>query len=294
MSSIGPELPPHLLAKRKRQQVEDVGERPAAIPATEQSSTSESDKRRKVMGPAMPPAPIDQMPHTSVTPPPDQESEDSDDDFGPALPSNGADLLSSKSQNGSAGKSVHANLSEENGIGPISGETFRSTTEQKMQRDEWMTMPPQQDDLAARMDPTKQRPKAFNTGKGAKGPNSIDQDSSMWHETPEQKRKRLQDEIMGVTKSTGPGRPESSKDASTKRKDRKVNVEALQEQPRGPSLLEQHKMVKGAEAEDDPSKRTFDREKDMAAGGRISSSQRTEMLNKASGFSTKFSGGTYL
>lgn len=70
-------------------------------------------------------------------------------------------------------------------------------------------MPPKQDDLAARMDPTKQRPRAFNTGKGARGPNAHDDDSSAWHETPEQKQKRLADEMMGVAKasSTGPQRP---------------------------------------------------------------------------------------
>jgi hypothetical protein len=68
----------------------------------------------------------------------------------------------------------------------------------------------------------------------------------------------------------------------------------LQEQ-RGPSLLEQHRHIKGAEAEDDdPSKRAFDREKDMGSGGRISSTQKKEMLNKAAGFAGKFSGGTYL
>ena len=60
-----------------------------------------------------------------------------------------------------------------------------------------MTMPPKQDDLAARMDPTKQRPRAFNTGKGARGLNPADNDSSTWHETPEQKQKRLSDEDDG-------------------------------------------------------------------------------------------------
>lgn len=48
------------------------------------------------------------------------------------------------------------------------------------------------------------------------------------------------------------------------------------------------------EAEDDPSKRAFDREKDMGSGMRIGHSQRQELLNKASNFSSKFSGGSYL
>lgn len=75
-------------------------------------------------------------------------------------------------------------------------------------------MPPKQDDLAARMDPTKQRPRAFNTGKGARGPNVLDDDSSAWHETPEQKQKRLADEMMGVPKpsSVGPQRQAKGSD----------------------------------------------------------------------------------
>ncbi len=43
-----------------------------------------------------------------------------------------------------------------------------------------------------------------------------------------------------------------------------------------------------AEEDDDPSKRVFDKEKDMAIGGRISNSQRREMLNKAAGFGGGF------
>lgn len=59
--------------------------------------------------------------------------------------------------------------------------------------------------------------------------------------------------------------------------------------------MEQHKTQKGSAVEDDdPSKRAFDREKDMAAGGRVGHAQRNEMLKKAAGFSSKFSGGSYL
>jgi hypothetical protein len=50
----------------------------------------------------------------------------------------------------------------------------------------------------------------------------------------------------------------------------------------------------GTEAEDDPSKRAFDREKDMGSGMRIGNVQRQQMLNKASDYTSKFSGGSYL
>lgn len=59
--------------------------------------------------------------------------------------------------------------------------------------------------------------------------------------------------------------------------------------------MEQHKKGKGAEAEeDDPNKRAFDREKDMSSGLGIGGAQKKELLNKASGFSSKFAGGSYL
>lgn len=59
-------------------------------------------------------------------------------------------------------------------------------------------MPPKQDDLAARLDPSKQRARGFNTGKSARGANAHGEDNSTWNETPEQKRIRLQNEMMGV------------------------------------------------------------------------------------------------
>jgi hypothetical protein len=72
----------------------------------------------------------------------------------------------------------------------------------KVQRDEWMTLPPTQDDLAARLDPTKPRARKFNTGKSAGQHGGM---SSAWTETPEQKLKRLQDEALGVTAPTNSG-----------------------------------------------------------------------------------------
>ena len=48
------------------------------------------------------------------------------------------------------------------------------------------------------------------------------------------------------------------------------------------------------EPDDDPSKRAFDREKDMGSDVRIDATKRKELLGKAAGFSSKFSSGTYL
>jgi len=79
-------------------------------------------------------------------------------------------------------------------------------------------MPPKQDDLAARMDPTKIRARKFNTGKGAKGPSAAGgADNAMWTETPDEKRKRLADEVLGIV-------PTASSSADTVR-ERKLRVE---------------------------------------------------------------------
>lgn len=58
-------------------------------------------------------------------------------------------------------------------------------------------MPPTQDGLLARMDPTKLRPGKFRSGKAAGGPAGGGVEST-WTETPEQKRKRLENEMLGI------------------------------------------------------------------------------------------------
>lgn len=243
----------------------------------------------------MPPAPLDERPTEPPTAQEDDSSDD-DDDFGPSLPTAGAVTKAS-------------NEDEENGI------EAEAPAQQQLKRDDWMMMPPTQDDLAARLDPTKQRPKAFNTGKGARGPNTAGEDSSTWHETPEQKQKRLQDEMMGISKASAPAKSGSTKTSKVKDEATKHKIQehvrlhfhiqvpeplagsadnAMQDKIRGPSLMDQHRATKGPEVDDDPSKRAFDKEKDMASGAQFSSTQKKEMLQKASNFSGKFSGGTYL
>ena len=92
MSDIGPELPPHILAKRKRKQNE-AAEATTAIPsgAKQSKSPDAGEKRRKVMGPAMPPAPLDERPQETPIQTEDSDSED-DDGFGPALPNSEAEV----------------------------------------------------------------------------------------------------------------------------------------------------------------------------------------------------------
>lgn len=216
MSGIGAELPPHLLAKRKRQQEEAAQGAPASASGAKRSPSPEgAEKRRKVAGPAMPPAPLDERP---TEPPNAQEDESSDDDdFGPSLPPTGA-------------KSNDAPANE-----PQRPDTDTPTVQSKPKRDDWMTMPPEQDGLASRMDPSKIRARGFNTGKGAKGPAEKGGDNSAWHETPDQKRKRLEEEMMGISrpspgdaKAPGPSKKKAGDDAAAKElRERTVSIKCF-------------------------------------------------------------------
>lgn len=85
MSNIGPELPPHLLAKRKRQ-AEDATPLPTTTAVSSSrhevlDNESESDKRRRVIGPALPPATIETKPTNRAK----ESDSSSEDDFGPSL-----------------------------------------------------------------------------------------------------------------------------------------------------------------------------------------------------------------
>ena len=58
--------------------------------------------------------------------------------------------------------------------------------------------------------------------------------------------------------------------------------------------MDEHKKTIPKEKEDDPSKRAFDKEKDIGGGMKIGHAKRKELLNKAADFSSRFSGGKYL
>ncbi|CAE7002631.1 hypothetical protein CFE70_001327 [Pyrenophora teres f. teres 0-1] len=283
MPSIGPTMPPHL-AKRSRDE-DDDNER--------DSSPDSSDKRRRVIGPAPPPSAFSpqrtvgpSLPPATTSPPPAQEDEQdddsdssNDDDFGPAPPP------------------VGATYTDEHGATPATSafDTLPEFTEapKKVQRDEWMTLPPTQDDLAARMDPTKMRARKFNTGKGSASTGGGL--SSAWTETPEQKLKRLQDEALGISapSNSAPTTSDSKRSKEEERRVRKMREKI--DAARGKSLVEQHQEKgTGKEKEDDPSKRAFDYKKDMAVSGTVNHKQRREMLDKSKGFSDRFASGSFL
>lgn len=188
---------------------------------------------------------------------------------------------------------------------------IKKTDDGKPKRDEWMIVPPKSEDWASKVDPTKIKNRKFQTGKGAKAPQKMGGDNTLWTETPEEKRQRLEDEVMGRKRPatqapvSGKAAVDSAEARETARRIQEYNVRAArqcyevyggltsQTQNRNKSLYDEHTATARIE-EDDPSKRAFDREKDIAGGRKINHQQKKEMLTRAADFGSRFSSGNFL
>ncbi|OGM39136.1 hypothetical protein ABOM_012260 [Aspergillus bombycis] len=228
------------------------------------------DKRRRVVGPTLP-----------LSNPADDDSSD-DDDIGPSLPPSGT--METEVFNANIHNNTLKGLSTEQS----------HACEDRSYRDEWMLRPPESTSRTSSVDPTRLRSRKFQSARSVPSsqPGGID---SSWTETPEEKMKRLQDKVMGVStpgthndQVTRPARvSQAMQERIHKYNDakRKANTSGTVSQP-----LEQCKNGN----EDDPSSRPFDKEKDMAISSKLTNSQRREMINKAADFGSRFSKGNYL
>lgn len=246
---------------------------------------------KRSFGPAPPPASLSERPEHD----PDSDSDDDDDDdYGPAL----ATSSSHQARAAAADAKATARAAEERASGP--------------QRDDWMLAPPSADGAYRAPDPTKLKARKFNSGPRAgaaaaasAGGNEV---SSIWTETPEEKRKRLENAVLGRDTSSsatqkssssgvrmGGNRKTDAEQAATRQQ-----IEDYTQSTRGRSLYDEHQARKGGkggkieEEDDDPSKRAFDKEKDMKIGGKIGTAQRRELLNKAADFGGRFAKGKFL
>lgn len=311
---VGPQLPAHL-AKRKRDTDAD-------------SSDSESEKRKRTAGPAL--APVGPVNPDEI----DVATDDSSDDdgpqpaasIGPTLPEQaqkprviGPSMpppeFSKKYEDNEHGKVDEEDSGSDDDIGPAlpsaaeepddtnridaeqtTAETHSQTDAAKLTRDDWMLAAPSGSDWTSRVDPTKLRNRKFDTnakgGSAPSGPGGKD----MWSETPEQKRQRLQNEVLGIAgPEKGVSQPQQSgRPARTDEDEEKERrIREYNERHRGQSLYQQHQKSQDKEEEDDPSKRAFDREKDIG-GGRVSFAKKREMMGRAADFGSRFSKGSYL
>lgn len=157
------------------------------------------------------------------------------------------------------------------------------------------------------MDPTKLKNRKFNSGKGAKAPAASGGENEIgrtWTETPEQKRQRLADEMMGVKRpaqlvdAEGEGGARKGGNGERRKmeeaREAERRIREFNEKNRGGSLVAEHQKGTTKEKEDDPSARAFDKEKDMKLGGQVGYKQKKEMFQKARDMGSRFAGGSYL
>ncbi|KAI7968969.1 hypothetical protein EIK77_007664 [Talaromyces pinophilus] len=278
----GPSLPP--AAERARSPATTDNESVAAEPS-------------KIVGPSRPPT---QSKSESEQEP--QDSDDSsDDDFGPQLPPAGGP------------KSGPSKYETESRPPPRmhDGDTENLTTK-KRQRDDWMLVPPENSSWASGPNPAALTNRKFMSGKSTRGGRNMDGAGSVWTEDAAQKRQRLENELLGI-KSESSARSAGSRDLSSrtnsatadKLKSLTVSTCSLQRMTidesnisKGKggksSLYESHQKDVQKPKEDDPSKRAFDYEKDVAGKTSISSGARKKLLNQASDYTSRFSGGKYI
>ncbi|KAI0881194.1 uncharacterized protein GGS22DRAFT_172634 [Annulohypoxylon maeteangense] len=277
--SIGPTLPPtnrdEIPLEETDSSEDEAGPAPPTAPKPIPAPT------RRVQGPAPPPAPL------SERPPSPASSSDSDSDYGPALPTS----TSHQARQTAA----------------LAASTARAAEEAaKPQRDEWMLALPTSSGYRA-PDPTKLKNRRFNSGprtNTSTSNSSSGEIASIWTETPEQKRKRLENAVLG--RDSGPQAATTTGSSTNQSKkadldsEQAARIRHFTEATRGKSLYEEHQASRkgrelGAEEEeDDPSKRAFDREKDIRSGGRISATQRREFMNRAADFGGRFAKGKFL
>ncbi|KAJ6442953.1 ABC bile acid transporter [Purpureocillium lavendulum] len=282
--AAGPSLPPSVAANKDAIDLSDSdsdsdSDTGPAPPPSASASSSRPQPRPESQPRPTPAA----APSAAAAGPASDSDSDSDDDYGPALPS--------------------ATTKRANPIGPA-----MPPVEAAPQRDSWMLAPPPASTGYTERDPTRMRSRKFASkpGPAPAGPATDGGGvSSIWTETPEEKLRRLQDAVLGRSGDGGGGAAQGGgaggarqKSKEDEERDRRIaaNIEAQ----RGGSLYDEHSTkrrnegVPKDEEEDDPSKRAFDRDKDMALGGKIGTAQRRELLSKAANFGGRFQKGSFL
>lgn len=175
-------------------------------------AAGEPSPKRRVLGPSLPPA-EDKSASASASNSDASGSgsdSDSDDDFGPSLPP-------------PAGQSIAPAVTA-----ALLAQSNTTPKEQKpeTQRDDWMLHPPENSDWASKIDPTQLRNRKFQTGKSARSatPGSKGLDAA-WVETPEEKLRRLEDQVMGVgAPSSGAAQSASSNPNAAKDKEMEEKI----------------------------------------------------------------------
>ncbi|KAK9452184.1 uncharacterized protein V1518DRAFT_410564 [Limtongia smithiae] len=272
----GPPLPQYILdarAAKRKSTAEDAASKRTRREATSQdnseveihSSSVANRTGRTAIGPAR------HLLSASNA----SDSDSSDDEVGPTLPTN----LDEAAEEAAARRrlAVAAATSEPAALSSSSS-----------RREEWMTVPPSEQDWArSQTDPTHLKNKKFLSGRAAAHVVQRGADKS-WTETEADRKKRVGEEMMGLRPRTGEERPLPSSTIMARDEEMDRKIKQYNDRVRGKSLLEQHQdRIEQGEGRntglDDPSKRQFDYDKDIASGGKIMSVSKLQDISKRAG-----------
>jgi hypothetical protein len=156
-----------------------------------------------------------------------------------------------------------------------------------------MLAPPTRADWLGSLDASKLKSRTFNQSKSGTNVSGKAVDHSIWTETPLERATRVEQEVLGKKKPV----------TATEVDDERTRIEALERdrrikeynaRTRGPSLMEKYASSGKDVGDDDPSKRAFDYEKDIAGGRTLGFKERDAMIGRAKNLDSKYSGGKYL
>ncbi|KAJ8589072.1 hypothetical protein M405DRAFT_842095 [Rhizopogon salebrosus TDB-379] len=248
MSSIGPQIPAHFLSTVTP--AEDSGEEDDYTPALPPELAA-----ARSAGPSLSSKSNSQAPY---------DDDDSDSNVRPQpLPAAYASQVEGKS-------GVEEFLEREERRRKLQEEASK---QKRLQREEWMLVPPKSGDLLASLDPTKARPRQFARNSAPTWDNSR---SSLWTETPAERQQRLADEVAGRKRRAVNAEPEEDAHDAAKRRRRDGGLMSTQystfivRRPRRNT----HQTRKDGDKDKDKDKESepsgiWDHTRDMSLGGRL-------------------------
>ncbi|THU88613.1 hypothetical protein K435DRAFT_729807 [Dendrothele bispora CBS 962.96] len=330
MSSIGPELPPHLAhLQNKGNDNEEEGKNPGAEsgpePAVSEAKQSqngigaddsaEEDEDEDDYAPALPPEMLVARSSGPVSSSAVAGPSTNKRVLGPALPNSSSssysvqyqrdDLEDSDDDIGPMPLPPGAEKPEEvDGVKQFleKEENRRKQVEEAakpkaLKRDEWMIVPPSSSDLLGTLDPKKlSKGRQFSRSAAP----AKDVDNSLWTETPAEKQQRLADEVSGKKrKATNADVTMSAEEAAEaqkrQRRDEMIRkgVDQHTRNVRGAALVDAHtKSMKATQEEDPKADMIWDHSRDMSVGGRLmDDGDRNKMIRDAKALGDRFSSG---
>ncbi|KAH7925689.1 hypothetical protein BV22DRAFT_417566 [Leucogyrophana mollusca] len=300
MSSIGPQIPAHLLPTPTAEDSDEDDDYTPALPpdllAARTQPGPSSGTPRPTSPPVPPPAASASISRSAADsssrrvvgpsfPGPNSYDDDSDDDVGPKpLPAG----LSAAHEERSG---VQEFLEREERRRKQAEEDSKPKA---LKREEWMLVPPKASDLLGSLDPTKLKARQFaRTAQPERNASS-----SLWTETPAERQQRIADEVAGRKRRAADAKPEEEDDDARKRRRRdaeiRKGVEEHTRKARGAALVDVHASGSKGKDEDDAEKPAgiWDHARDMSLGGRLmDDGQRKKMLQDAKSLGDRFGSG---